>query len=393
MTSWAPTRLSEVLSIKHGFAFAGAAFSDDLGFPTLMTPGNFSVGGGFKEAKPKTFVGEFSPEYLLTPGDVVVTMTDLSRSADTLGYSATIPNNGRNYLHNQRIGKVVIIDDERADLGFVSYLLRGREYRHHVVAGASGSTVKHTSPARIESFVAKLPRVDEQRRIASVLGTFDDLIETNLTQIASSRELAHELFARAATDQPKIPFGDIATLVRDGVKAADIAPNAVYLALDNFATDGGGIQSVGTAAGIDSSKLRFHAGDVLYGRLRPYFRKYDRPGYEGVCSTEIWVLRPRATVGAATLEAIVSQPAFTEFAMAGSGGTRMPRANWNHVATMPVALPSHGERDELDAVLEELWTISVNLHNEVAELTRARDELLPLLMSGKVRVEESFEVA
>jgi type I restriction enzyme, S subunit len=71
----------------------------------LVTPGNFEIGGGYKEGSTKYFHGEYPQEYVR--GDLVVTMTDLSKTADTLGYSAKVPREqGKTYLHNQRVGKV-----------------------------------------------------------------------------------------------------------------------------------------------------------------------------------------------------------------------------------------------------------------------------------------------
>jgi restriction endonuclease S subunit len=107
-------------------------------------------------------------------------MTDLSKEADTLGYSAIIPKPscGR-FLHNQRLGKVLIKNGARLNKGFLYHLLRTNDYRHEVMASAKGTTVKHTSPNRILAFKFKLPPPYEQQAIAHILGTLDDKIELN----------------------------------------------------------------------------------------------------------------------------------------------------------------------------------------------------------------------
>jgi type I restriction enzyme S subunit len=87
---WVNRSLDGVLWIKHGYAFPGAGFSDDRQHPTLVTPGNFRIGGGFQELKTKTFEGDYPDDFKLHAGDVVVTMTDLSRNADTLGYAEPV---------------------------------------------------------------------------------------------------------------------------------------------------------------------------------------------------------------------------------------------------------------------------------------------------------------
>ena len=51
---WTVLRLGDAVEIKHGFAFPGSEFSTDPGYPTVVTPGNFRIGGGFQQTKVKT---------------------------------------------------------------------------------------------------------------------------------------------------------------------------------------------------------------------------------------------------------------------------------------------------------------------------------------------------
>ena len=99
--------LGNYISIKHGFAFKGEHISSVDNGVVLVTPGNFAIGGGFQEKKCKYYDGEYNDQYVLHAGDLIVTMTDLSKQGDTLGYGALIPDiKNRVYLHNQRIGLV-----------------------------------------------------------------------------------------------------------------------------------------------------------------------------------------------------------------------------------------------------------------------------------------------
>lgn len=104
---WTMTTLGGAAEIKHGYAFKGEYISDVENDNILLTPGNFLVGGGWKEGK-KYYSGEIPGEYVLHQGDLVVTMTDLSKDGDTLGFPALIPNSPKKkYLHNQRVGLVI----------------------------------------------------------------------------------------------------------------------------------------------------------------------------------------------------------------------------------------------------------------------------------------------
>src|SRR4051812_30645641 len=86
-----PCRLADLITVKHGFAFPGEHITDQPTPDILVTPGNFCVGGGFKADKFKYVDGDVPPEFVLHPGDLLVTMTDLSKTGDTLGFPAVVP--------------------------------------------------------------------------------------------------------------------------------------------------------------------------------------------------------------------------------------------------------------------------------------------------------------
>ena len=116
--------LGRYINVKHGFAFKGEYFTDKVTSDVLVTPGNFSIGGGFQSDKLKYYAGPVPEEYVLRSGDLIITMTDLSKEGDTLGYPALVPESSeRRYLHNQRIGLVEIKDTGKTDKRFLFYRL------------------------------------------------------------------------------------------------------------------------------------------------------------------------------------------------------------------------------------------------------------------------------
>ena len=149
---WEVKKLKEFIEIKHGYAFKGEFFSKDPTPNILLTPGNFKFGGGFKWDKLKYYDGEIPSDFILKNGDLIVTMTDLSKLGDTLGYPALVPQSkDLKFLHNQRIGKVNF-KNQKLGLFYLYYLLCSDSYRGHVLGTATGSTVKHTAPDRIKDF-------------------------------------------------------------------------------------------------------------------------------------------------------------------------------------------------------------------------------------------------
>jgi type I restriction enzyme S subunit len=172
---WEVKKLKEFIEIKHGYAFKGEFFSKDPTPNILLTPGNFKFGGGFKWDKLKYYDGEMPSDFILKNGDLIVTMTDLSKLGDTLGYPALVPpSKDLKFLHNQRIGKVNF-KNQKLGLFYLYYLLCSDSYRGHVLGTATGSTVKHTAPDRIKDFSFIFPESD-------ILNQFEKIADSIIHQ-------------------------------------------------------------------------------------------------------------------------------------------------------------------------------------------------------------------
>ena len=165
----------------------------------------------------------------------------------------------------------------------------------------------------------------------------------------------------------EISFQDIAQLVRDVVHPNDVG-DVPYIGLEHIEQGTLRLAGWGRATEVNSAKFRFRKGDVLFGKLRPYFRKVIRAPFDGVCSTDIWVVRARAGFDQGYLFYWMAAQDFVDFASSGSEGTRMPRAKWEHVAqfTRPrLSLP------EQRAIARILGTL-----DDKIELNRRMNETL-----------------
>ncbi|MBN8442147.1 MAG: restriction endonuclease subunit S [Thauera sp.] len=184
--------LADLITIKHGYAFKGEFFRD-AGEQIVVTPGNFHEEGGFRfrPGKEKFYAGPIPPDYVLNRGDVIVAMTE--QGEGLLGSTAIVPQSDR-FLHNQRLGLIRPKEGVELDLRFIYYLFNTRHVRQQIRATASGAKVRHTSPSRIGEVKAPIPSIDVQRRIASILSAYDDLIENNTRRIAILEEMARRIY-------------------------------------------------------------------------------------------------------------------------------------------------------------------------------------------------------
>lgn len=113
----------------------------------------------------------------------------------------------------------------------------------------------------------------------------------------------------------------------------------VYIGLEHIEQQTLRLNGTGNSSDVISQKFRFKSGDILFGKLRPYFRKVYRPQFNGVCSTDIWVVRAKEGFDQGFLFYFLASQEFVNESIIGSSGTRMPRADWSHLAETEWYLP------------------------------------------------------
>ena len=242
-----------------------------------------------------------------------------------------------------------------------------RRHLPNTVVWAYGSRVKWTSgPASDLDLVAfatpaQSPRIAELREafdestlpFSVDLFVWDDVPKDFRKRIDAEHVVLAGKAHSPCVEWPTVKFGDCASLVGDKVDPASCG-ELPYIGLEHIGQGTLSLLGNGTAADVESTKTVFRAGDILFGKLRPYFRKVVRPDFDGICSTDIWVVRPKVGVDANFLFYLMASEAFVDFASQGSEGTRMPRAKWDHVVRRAVHLPPLTEQRAIAHVLATL---------------------------------------
>jgi type I restriction enzyme S subunit len=200
---WEERRFGEFFKIRHGFAFKSEFYSREGKF-ILLTPGNFFEVGGFrhKGEKETYYVGEIPASYILKQDDLLVAMTE--QAAGLLGSAALIPADNR-YLHNQRLGLVVELDEKRLNRKFLFHLFNSRNVRLQIHSGAGGTKVRHTSPDKILATRFLYPPFYVQLKIAEVLSSFDRRILFLSELIAAKTQYKRGLMQQLLTGRKRFP--------------------------------------------------------------------------------------------------------------------------------------------------------------------------------------------
>jgi len=304
---------------------------------------------------------------------------------------------------NQQINSVVVNEDEHDPFFLYHLMTTLRDELKSNAGGAATPIINKTAFSEIEVRVPPLPT---QRRIASILSAYDELIENNQRRIRILEDMARSLYrewfvhfrypgleSAPLTDSPlgQIPQGwevkklsAIAEDMRRNITKGQLVKPQPYVGLEHIPRRSLALDSWETASELGSNKLAFKKGEVLFGKIRPYFHKVSIAPFDGLCSADTIVIRARQPEHYAIVVGCVSSDEFVAHATATSNGSKMPRANWSVLEEYPVVIPTSAVASQFSAVVEPaIWQMQTLIF-QTANLRRTRDLLLPRLLSGQV---------
>ena len=254
------------------------------------------------------------------------------------------------------------------------------------------------------------PSMQVQHKIASILSTYDDLIENNTRRIKILEDMAqtlyqewfvhyrfpgHENVSMVESELGPIPrgwdvgqLGSLAESIRRNVKKGKVDQDTPYFGLEHLPRKSIALSNWESVDSINSSKLIFNKDEILFGKIRPYFHKVGVAPLNGICSSDTIVIRPKRNEYFAITLSHVSSEHFIDYATATSQGTKMPRANWEVLAKYPLILPSLEILQKFNYLVQDLVAKIHNLIFRNANLRQTRDLLLPKLISGEIDVSE-----
>lgn len=242
----------------------------------------------------------------------------------------------------------------------------------------------------IKSITAPKFTASEKTGIADVLGSLDDKIAANGEVLDAADRLIRESF-RILQKDGQLTLGDICAHDRTTIAPDNFPNTGIYVGLEHFDSPKIWVSRHGSISDVTSTKSAFQNGDTLFSKLRPYFHKVGVAPSGGICSTDILVLRAARSEWRNFVLAAASSDEVVEAAVQNSNGTRMPRAKWTDIAGCAIPDPTTAESRRFIELADGLVPKCIGLMNENETLARTRDELLPLLMSGKISVAGASE--
>ena len=392
---WTIRSLRSCLRTAPEYGINAAAVPFEAGLPTYLRITDISDDNRFRPSPRVSIKHPDATAYFLKEGDLVFARTGASV--------------GKSYLYNPNDGPLVFAgflirvspNPEDVQPVFLAYCAQSERYWDWVATMSSRSGQPGINGQEYGTFQLLLPSSDEQRAVAEALSDVDGLIESLESLIAKKRAVKTATIQQLLTRKTRLPdfcgkwdlkqLKDVVSIRDRKVLPSDVSPETPCVELDHIKQDDGQLVGHSTAQRSTASKYCFLAGDVLFGRLRPYLRKFWHADINGICTTEIWPLAvdPEKMDGG-FLNIVVQSESFIETTNI-SYGTHMPRADWNIVRNFEFSSPP----------LEEQRAIA-NVHRdidaEIATLEQYRNKahavkygMVQQLLTGKIRLVESVE--
>ncbi len=373
------------------------------------------------------------------PYDVVFT------SKGTVGRFAFVKPDVPRFVFSPQICFWRVLDAQKIDPRFLYYWMHSREFFLQMT-GVKGQTdmADFVSLSDQRQMHIALPLLSQQRAIAHILGTLDDKIElnrkmnetleamaralfkswfvdfdpvrrkisagdakdangANAKTLASSAPLASlalnpailNLFPDAFEDSElgKIPkgwrvgnLGMVAENPRRGILPEDVSPTTPYIGLEHMPRKSIALTEWGFAEDVTSNKTQFKQGEILFGKLRPYFHKVGIAPVDGVCSTDILVANPSTPTWYGFVLMHLSSEDLIDYTDRLSNGAKMPRTSWDDMARYEIVLSPENVIRKFNEIIFPMTETIIRNVTQSRTLVALRDALLPRLMRGEMRV-------
>jgi type I restriction enzyme S subunit len=381
-------RLGDLISVTRGTTYKSVLLGQPG--PVLLGLASIARNGGFRSDSLRTYGGESPDKLLVRPGELFASLKDVTQSADLLGSVARVPIAGPTGRLTQDTVRIDVTSND-VIVDYLYLALLTPQYRQYCRSRATGTTNLGLPRRDFLAYEIPLPSRSEQRRIASVLGVFDNLIETNLANARLAEELWRTVLTAAIADvSERTALSSLAQFVNGRNFTKDASGTGLPVIRTPEVRTGPSPSTIRNDVEATNDRIA-NAGDILFvwsGSLM-VSRWYWEPG---LVNQHVFKVLPERSVPDWLVMFAVEELMNDFLGVAADKATTMGHIKRGDLDRQ-VTIPPRSEWARLDEKIRPFWDEALASRQYVAELTRTRDELLPLLLSGKVSIDESFEVA
>ncbi|MBK8245307.1 MAG: restriction endonuclease subunit S [Saprospiraceae bacterium] len=268
-----------------------------------------------------------------------------------------------------------------------NYLL-SNESKDFIAGRTQGTTnIFNITFERIKDLEIPLPPLYEQKLIAALFQSIEMAIEKVDGQEKNLKALQKSMVNGLLSKEPRFgdllnsknctstTFGEITECDKkypEHEKEVDRFVGLEWIEADNFQLQGFGLVANGT-----TFTKRFCKGDVMFGKRRAYLKKVAVADFDGICSSDILVIRAKAKkLLQGLLPYYISSDAFIQHAVSTSAGSLSPRTKWKDLAELQVSFPDLKKQQKILEVLQQLDSTVNQLKRQKTTLKNLKQKLL-----------------
>jgi len=387
---WEITRLRDCLvrQPEYGINAPGVPYSETL--PTYIRITDITDEGKFSSDNIASVAIDNYHKFLLTDGDIVFARTGASV--------------GKYYRYRSSDGALVFagflirVHPDKSKLlpQFLEAYLGTKAYHNWVRLVSTRSGQPGINGNEYSILPIPVPSIAEQAPIAEIVSDVDNLIESLDNLITKKQAIKKATMQQLLAGRSRLPgfngkwrlkqLGTFARVRTHRVLASSVDPETICIELEHIGKGNGRLYSYSKASESESSKFLFFSGDVLFGRLRPYLKKFWFAKQNGICSTEIWPFTVDTSyILNKFLFYVVQTEQFLEAAEV-SYGTHMPRADWKVLRELQIAIPSIEEQQAISSILLDMDAEIEALERQRDKMKQIKQGMMQQLLTGRIRL-------
>jgi type I restriction enzyme S subunit len=293
-------------------------------------------------------------------------------------------------------------DESQVDPGFLHWIVADPAFSDFANSAETGTRMPRASWQWVSTYELALPPLEEQRRIAEVLGALDDRIEVSrslIEALAASIQLEAAAVVQSAGEATQL-LTDVATIVNGySYKSSELVEDSdtAMVNLKNFGRHGGfRLDGLKPFDGTPKPTQMLVSGDAMVAKtdltqgaevIGRCLRMPDLPQFDRyVASLDIAIVRSKGQLPQLTLCALLAQPEFRDHCLGFVSGTTVLHMSKAALETYTLPVLDTGRVAALTTRVDALAAQQDRTLIELYHLQQMRDFLLPRLVSGELRV-------
>ena len=372
--------LGDVVEIIKGISYRSADYSDSENGIAFVNLKSVARGGGYNPDGIKYYAGQIKPSQYVEPGDILIANTDLTQNREVIGSPIIMPDIGRSACFSLDLSKIIVTDIEVVDHRYLFYYLKSPIAREYMLAHSNGSTVMHLSVKAVPNMEINLPPLDQQKKIANILGSLDEKIELNRRMNKTLEQLGQALFRHYFVDKARQSNGNIQTIPL-GKKLHPKRGRSLQ-ARDMICGDtpviSGGLKPAG-----------FHNEANTTAPVITISASGANAGFVSVWGEPVW------SADSSYIDSTITKYAYTYYLFLKNKqkeiydmqtGSGQPHIYPKHIELLKIVDLSDLELDNFEQRVRQLFDMIHENKKQIDYLSNIRDALLPKLISGEIEV-------